>query len=87
MAFQDAFASVFAGVCDDMDIGDMPQAVQDKSITYYILMIAYDSVAACIRLCCVVTCMLVSTRLPEIQVEEIQEMDDATQKQHMNAPP
>jgi len=33
MAIQDAFANVFADVCDDMDIGDLPQAVQDKSMT------------------------------------------------------
>ena len=33
MAIQDAFANVFADVCDDMDIGDMPQAVQDRSTT------------------------------------------------------
>ena len=33
MAIQDAFADVFADVCDDMESGGLPQAVQDKSIT------------------------------------------------------
>ena len=50
MAIQDAFANVFADVCDDMDIGDMPQAVQVRSITQSILMIAYGCVVACMNL-------------------------------------
>ena len=31
-AMQDAFANVFTGVCDDMELGDIPKEVQSKFI-------------------------------------------------------
>ena len=32
-AMQDAFANVFEGICDDMELGDLPKEAQSKFIT------------------------------------------------------
>ena len=70
-AMQDAFANVFEGVCDDVELGDIPKEVQSKLLTRLqnvCVCVCYVDkcyllLCACVRVCvcvCVMVMLLAS---------------------------